>query len=154
MNRKCLGIIVLLLLVIGGGIYKFIFQGSVSVATDGRTVIHLDAGERDLVLTEMRVFLTSIQQIIQGISEGDMKLAAEHARNSGRAAQADVPGTLIGKLPLPFKQLGFDTHSKFDLLAMDIEDMGDADLALSGLSTLMKNCNGCHAAWRIEVSGE
>ena len=76
--------------------------------------IHLDAGERDLVLAEMRAFLTSVQQITKGISENDMKLVAEYSRKAGKAAQDEVPGTLIGKLPIEFKQLGFDTHTKFD----------------------------------------
>jgi len=66
MNKKCTVIIVFLLLVIVGGIYKFIFQGSVSDSTDGRVAIHLDAGETDLVLMEMRMFLEAVQQIVKG----------------------------------------------------------------------------------------
>jgi len=152
MNKKCYVIPVLLLFVIAGGIYKFIFQGSISVNTDGRTSIHLNSDERNLVLTEMRLFLTSVQKITKAISENDMKLVAKHARKVGRAAQGEVPGTLMGKLPLQFKQLGFDTHTKFDQLAMDTEDLGDSSHALSQLSILMKNCISCHAAYRIDTS--
>ena len=123
MSKKCFGIVVLLFLVIAGGIYKFIFQGSVSVNADGRTAIHLNSEERDLVLAEMREFLTSVQQITKGISENDMKLVVDYARKVGRAAQGEVPGTLMAKLPMQFKQLGFDTHTKFDQLAMDTEDL-------------------------------
>ena len=151
MNKKCFAIIVLLLLVITGGIYKFIFQGSVSDNTDGRSAIHLNSGERDLVLAEMRSFLTSVQQITKGISENDMKLVAEYARKSGKSAQAEVPGTLIGKLPLQFKKLGGDTHKKFDQLAMDAEDLEDGGHALEQLSTLMQNCVSCHAIYRIDI---
>ena len=120
MNSKCMGIVVLLLLVIAGGVYKFIFQGSVSESADGRTAIHLTAGERDIVLAEMRAFLESVQQITEGVTENDMKRVAESARIVGKAAQQAVPGTLMGKLPIEFKQLGFDTHAKFDQLAMDV----------------------------------
>lgn len=154
MSKKCLGVIALLLLVAGGGIYKFIFQGSVSESADGRTLIHLNAGERDFVLAEMRAFLTSVQQITQGISDNDMTRVAENARKAGKAVQAQVPGTLMGKLPLAFKQLGFDTHTKFDQLAMDTEDLGDTDQALAQLSSLMENCIACHAAYRIDVSSK
>jgi hypothetical protein len=105
MSKKCTGIIVLLLFVIAGGINKFIVQGGASPGTDGRTAIHLTAGERDLVLTEMRVFLESIQQVTTGITQDDMKLVAASARKSGRAAQGEVPGTLMGKLPVGFKKL-------------------------------------------------
>jgi len=154
MSKKCSVVIVLLLFVIAGGIYKFIFQGSVSEGTDGRMAIHLTSGERDLVLTEMRVFLESVQQVTKGITADDMKLVAEYARHSGKAAQGEVPGTLVGKLPVEFKKLGFDTHARFDQLALDAEEFGDSDHALSQLSTLMENCIACHVAYRFKISGE
>ena len=154
MNKNCTVIIVFLLLVIVGGIYKFIFQGSVSESTDGRVAIHLDAGETDLVLMEMRMFLEAVQQIVKGANENDMKLVAEAARRVGKAAQEAVPGTLMGKLPIEFKKLGFDTHTKFDQLAMDAEDMGDSRHALEQLSTLMQNCVACHAGYRLDISSK
>ena len=152
MSKKCSVIIILLLLVITGGIYKFIFQGSASEGTDGRMAIHLNTGERDLVLTEMRAFLESIQQVTKGITANDMKLVAESARKSGKAAQGAVPGTLVGKLPIAFKKLGFDTHAKFDQLALDAEEFGDSEHAMSQLSILMGNCVGCHAAYRFDTA--
>jgi len=152
MSKICSVVIVLLLLVIAGGIYKFIFQGSASEGTDGRMAIHLTSGERDLVLTEMRAFLESIQQVTKGIAADDMKLVAEYARKSGKAAQGAVPGTLVGKLPIQFKKLGFDTHAKFDQLALDAEEFGDSEHALLQLSLLMENCVGCHAAYRFDIA--
>lgn len=154
MSKKCTIIIVFLLIVIVGGIYKFIFQGSVSESTDGRMAIHLNAGETDLVLGEMRMFLESVQQIIKGANENDMKLVAEAARRVGKAAQEAVPGTLMGKLPIEFKKLGFDTHTKFDQLAMDAEDVQDSSHALAQLTTLMQNCVGCHSAYRLDISSK
>lgn len=154
MKYKCPAIIALLLIVIAGGAYKFIFHGSVSESSDGRTSILLNPGERDLVLLEMRTFLTSVQLITKGISENDMKLVSDAAHAVGQAAQAQVPGTLIGKLPLEFKQLGFDTHSKFDQLAMDTHDLGDSQQILIQLSELMRNCVVCHATYRIDATPE
>ena len=126
-------------------------QGSVSESSDGRLTIHMNAGERDIVLAEMRAFLETVQQITKGIAENDMNLVAESARKVGKKAQGDVPGTLIGKLPVVFKKLGFDTHTKFDLLAMDALDLGDANLVSAQLAILMQNCVGCHAAYRIDL---
>jgi cytochrome c553 len=154
MSKKCIGITMFLCLVIVVGIYKFIFQGNVSEGSDGRTTIHLNAGERDLVLAEMRAFLMSVQQITEGISDNDMKRIAEYSRKVGKAAQAEVPGTLMAKLPLQFKQLGFDTHTKFDQLAMDAVDMGDGQHLMSQLALLLQNCVACHAAFRIDLSDE
>lgn len=149
MNKQCLVIISLLLLVLAGGIYKFIFQGSVSSGSDGRVAINLDEGERDLVLAEMRAFLESIQKITQAITEKNMEQVAINGRLVGKAAQAAVPGTLIGKLPVQFKKLGSDTHVRFDQIAMDAEEFGDTDHALQQLSELMQNCVSCHAKYRF-----
>ena len=154
MSKKCFGIVVLLSLIVMGGIYKFIFQGRVSVNADGRTAIHLNYKEKNLVLAEMRAFLTSVQKITKGISENDMKIVVDYSRKVGRAAQGEVPGTLMAKLPMQFKQLGFDTHTQFDQLAMDAEDLGDSNHALSQLSILMQNCVSCHSAYRIDSSNE
>ncbi len=154
MRKLCSAIILLLLLVIAGGLYKFIFQGNVAEYTDGRMAIQLNAGERDLVLTEMRLFLESIQQITRAITEDDMGPVIEYARKSGKAAQAEVPGTLVGKLPMQFKQLGSDTHVKFDQLAMDAEEFGDSAHALKQLSILMQNCTSCHATYRFDIAHE
>lgn len=154
MNKKCLLIIALLLLVIAGGAYQYIFQGSVSAHVDGRTAIYLYAGERDLVLAEMRQFLESVQKITEGIGGNDMELVAEYARKSGRAAQGGMPGTLVAKLPAGFKKLGFETHQRFDQLALDAEAFGDGDHALSQLSTLMQGCIACHAAYRLDIPNE
>lgn len=151
MNNKCIGIIVFLVLVISGGIYKFMFQGSASQSADGRLAIHLDSAERDLVLGEMRGFLESVQLITKGIVENDMKLVAESAKKVGKAAQGAVPGTLVGKLPMEFKKLGFDTHQKFDQLAMNAEEFGDSETTLAELSALMQNCTACHAVYRLDV---
>ena len=43
--------------------YVFVIRGSVAVSDDGRTAIVISAGERDLVLAEMRGFLESLEAI-------------------------------------------------------------------------------------------
>jgi mono/diheme cytochrome c family protein len=151
MNKKCWLIIMVLLFVILGGAYKFLIQGSTTESQDGRLAIHLTAGERNLVLSEMRSFLASVQQITQGLAENDMARVAEYAKKVGKNAQGEVPGTLMGKLPMEFKKLGFNTHMKFDQLALDASSMGDNGQILEQLSTLMQNCVACHASYRLEA---
>lgn len=149
MNKTCVITISLLLVIISGGVYKFVIQGDTSTGSDGRELIHLSAGEKDFVLTEMRLFLMSVQQISQGIADDDMALVITHAKQSGKAVQNEVPATLAKKLPLQFKKLGFDTHAKFDQIAMDAQDLGDREQALSQLAVLLQNCTSCHSAYRF-----
>jgi mono/diheme cytochrome c family protein len=151
MNKICITVTISLLLIISAGIYKFILPGGAAESTDDRIVILLNDSERNLVLTEMREFLNSIQQINQGLSENDMTLVIKAARRSGKAAQASMPGTLVVKLPPGFKKLGGDTHTRFDQLAMDAQDLEDSSHTLQQLSLLMQNCVSCHAVYRIDI---
>jgi hypothetical protein len=151
MCKLCWTAVIVLAVISTGLIYKFVIQGNVTESPDGRTVILLDRNERALVLSEMRVFLESVQQITSGISDNDMERVVEYARKSGRKAQMEVPGSLIGKLPLSFKQLGHGTHAGFDQLALDAEQLGDPDHSLSQLSALLENCVTCHATYRFEA---
>ena len=141
------GILILAIVAMG---YKFMIAGSVAPASDGRQALILEPAERDLVLTEMRMFLSSVQKITRALTEEDMKTVVKAAREVGLAAQQAVPGSLMGKLPLAFKKLGFDTHKKFDALALDAEQLGDPNHTLQQLSTLMNNCVACHSMYQIQ----
>ena len=131
--------------------YKFILSGDAVKSSDGRLAVQLTVDERDLVLGEMRTFLESVQQITQGVARNDFTAAGEAARKVGRAAQQGMPGTLVGKLPLEFKKLGFDTHAKFTQLALDAEQMADAEHTMGQLGELLENCTACHATFKFEV---
>lgn len=148
--RLCWTLTTLLALGLAATLYLFLVRGSVAPASDGRTAILLEPAERDLVLAEMRAFLQATQSVLVAANAGDLTAAAAAARAVGTAAQQAVPATLIGKLPLGFKQLGFDTHSRFDRLALDATDLGDPAQTLTALGELMSNCVGCHAAFRID----
>jgi mono/diheme cytochrome c family protein len=130
--------------------YKFLWRGEVVPASDGRSAIVLAEGERDLVLGEMRAFLQAVQAIVAASIDGKSDAAAAAARRVGAAAQASVPASLVGKLPAEFKMLGFDTHRKFDALALDAEQLGDTQQTLQQLAELMSNCVACHEAYRID----
>lgn len=80
-----------------------------------------------------------------------MKLVAEYASRAGKAAQQDMPMSLMAKLPMHFKKMGFATHTAFDQLALDAREFGDGGPALTALHELMNNCIACHAAYRIDT---
>ena len=149
MKKLLVPLLLLSLLANAGLLYKFILSGSTAEVADQRTAILLDEAERELVLGEMRQFLVATQQITAGIQAEDMELVAKSARSVGRAAAQGVPGTLMGKLPVEFKQLGFATHGGFDQLALDAEQLGDPAHALEQLGGLLNNCVACHAAYQI-----
>ena len=151
MCKACWVIVLVLSIAVGGMAYKFIISGDVKLSSDGRQAIQLTDDERNIVLTEMRTFLSSVQAITQALSTEDMNQAVNAARIVGAAAQQAVPGTLLGKLPLEFKKLGFDTHQKFDQLALDAEQLGDREYTLKQLAELMQNCVACHATYRFEA---
>ena len=151
MNKLSASIIMLLLLIIIFLVNKFMFQGIIAKSDDGRTAIVLLPSEKAFILDEMRVFLSATQQIVQAVSNDNMQSVVVGAKKGGKAAQENMPDTLGAKLPMAFKKLGLDTHTKFDELAMDAQDMEDKEQTLALLAELMQNCVACHAAYRLDL---
>lgn len=149
--QNWLGLNAVLSLVIVGMAYQFLIRGNVAASDDGRTTILLPSGERDIVLTEMRGFLESIQAITTDLAEKNMKMISKSAHKVGMANAQQVPASLLGKLPMEFKSLGMATHKAFDDLAMEAQDMGDREIVLAKLGTLIQNCTTCHAGYRLEI---
>jgi len=134
--------------------YKFIYNGSVIAIeeeTDGRQALILSDAERNFVLAEMRLFLSSVQAITSGVSKENIPQIIKAARKVGAKAQPPTPDSLAAKLPLNFKKLGRDTHKKFDMLALDAEELGDPEHSLQQLSELMNNCVACHSTYKINI---
>ncbi len=117
--------------------------------TETREAIALTAEEKHFVLAEMRGFLESVQKITQGIAGDDMQLVADAARRAGKNARTGAPRSLAAHLPMPFKKLGMDTHRRFDAMALDAEQLGDAAHALGQMSRILDNCTACHRRYRL-----
>jgi hypothetical protein len=150
MCKFCWTLVVILAVFVGGMAYTFLIKGETIAASDGRQVLVLAEGERDMVLSEMRAFLSSVQEIIVAANQDNMQAVSAAAKKVGFAAQQSVPGSLMKKLPMGFKKLGMGTHKGFDQLAMDAIDLGDKSHSLDQLGELMKNCVACHQAYRID----
>ncbi|HHL31735.1 MAG TPA: hypothetical protein ENJ41_04055, partial [Oceanospirillales bacterium] len=129
MNRVFLAIIIVISLTVGIGISKYLLQTDSSIHskqqnssnTDPRKAIKLNNIEQNMVLEEMRGFLNSTQKIVAALAADDMAAVVAAAKQSGRASQEQMPAETRDKLPKGFKKLGFDTHTKFDQLAMDAD---------------------------------
>ncbi len=156
MKKLCCPLTVILAIAIAGLLYIFMIKGETVAGNqnDPRTAIVMTAGERAMVLEEMRTLLTSVQTITLALTSNDMDGVATAARKVGLAAQGEMPPGLVKKLPMAFKKLGFGTHQAFDQLALDAESFGDKEQTLEALGKLMSNCVGCHAAFQIKTAEE
>jgi len=97
----------------------------------------------------MRGMLESVQGVVEGIAQRDMKRVAAAARLSGTASTQHVPMSLMAKLPLAFKQMGQVSHRGFDEIALRAESGEPEELLLERLGERLKNCIACHAAFRL-----
>lgn len=150
MNKKCSLIIILLLLVIAGGALKFIVLGSVVKGEDGRTVILLDAGERNHILGEMRGLLGHMQQLIAAISEDDMDKVIQISNTLVEDSGGQTPTRIIAKMPLAFKKISLNIHSEFQELLANAKDKKDSKQALKQVAKIMQNCLACHATHSLK----
>jgi len=128
---------------------------SISVAVaeeaDTRSVIQLSSQHRTLVLTEMRQFLSGLQQMTDALSRDDMETVTREARTLGTSMSHHMPADLKQALPLDFRKLGHAVHSSFDQIALDAESLGDSQHTLSQLGDILSRCVSCHNAYQIQV---
>lgn len=153
-NFKIMWAIICTLLIVLIAVANKFVQGSFAVSDDERVAVVLSKDERNLILSEMRNFLISTQKISEAITNDDMELVAMLAKSAGMAAEANTPGSLLAKIPLSMKTLGFDTRKKFDQIAADAAELKIPVHSRRQLDQLMKNCIACHSSFKIieEVS--
>ncbi len=151
-SRIYLATIAVLLLVIAAMAYKFIVVGSTQRGEDGRVAVVLEPGERALMLREMREFVVELQLVEDALARDDMPGVAKAARAMGSARAHDVPVAMMGKLPLEFKTMAFDTHRAFDAIAVDAEANGTPKHALAQLADVLQKCVACHATYQVTSS--
>jgi hypothetical protein len=153
-NYKILWVVIAILLLVLNAIGYKLVQGDVSPSEDNRIAVNLSQNERNLVLKEMRNFLISTQGVSEAITNGDLNLAAKLASEAGMLAEKNTPGSLLSKIPLAMKTLGFDTRKKFDQLSADAKNLKDTTHSRNQLDLLMKNCLACHASFKIQEVDE
>lgn len=141
-------LVVILSVIVAIFSYKFT-AGEVAPSSDGRVEVKLSKDERNAVLLEMRTWLQNSQAILAATAKQDFTTVSHVAKSSGMAAEADAPGSLLRKIPLEMKRLGFDTRQKFDEIAVDAEKMRNSQHTITQLSLAMNNCIACHATYRF-----
>jgi hypothetical protein len=152
MNTRKLTLLSLVLWIVTITVIAILFiRGQTITDSDGRTAILLNTDEKDLVLEEMRNMLSSVQGIVEGLSEQDLSRVANASRTSGSSMARQVPPALMTKLPLEFKQLGHSVHTGFDELTVAAKQEETSDMILSRLSGQLSRCVACHAAYRLQA---
>jgi len=148
-NVKVLWTIIILLLVLSGFLVNKFVSGEVEPYKDGRTNVVLTADERDLILDEMRKFLISVQGVSQAITENNMEKVAKLGHEAGMVAEDNTPGSLLQKIPLSMKQMGFGVRGMFDKISETAKTSKDPVELRKQLDTLMQTCIACHNIYRL-----
>lgn len=118
-------------------------------AGDGRATIRLPAAERAHFRKGMRIYLESVEGIIDGMSKHKMALVAKAAKKSGVGMVKDVSLETVLGVPPEFSLMSMDTHEKFDDLAKTARENGTKLEVMNKLSTILGACTACHAAYKL-----
>lgn len=124
-------------------------HGLTRSAPDTRTPIRLSAKERDQLRRGMRIYLESVEGVMDGARRGQMAKIARSAKRSGMGMLDDVSFAEALKLPPEFLILAIDTHQKFDALSRSAEQGMSKAAAIEQLSRILANCTSCHASFRL-----
>lgn len=124
-------------------------HGSHEADPDERIALALPPMGRNLVLSEMRVMLTSVQEFVAAAARNDTAAMRTAATAAGVAAAHDLDPAMDEGLPAEFIRLGMSTHTAWDSLAMDVARGATTNQALARLGVIMSNCVACHQQFRI-----
>lgn len=118
-----------------------------AVPADGRTVLELPLAARQQVRSEMRAMLSALNATFTGLASGDAQAVADAARSGGLAVAVDADPSLAELLPAEFRQLGMETHQRFDALAEAASAGLPTDSLLTRVGHLTANCVACHETY-------
>jgi hypothetical protein len=120
-------------------------------AEDARAPAVRTAAERDFILAQMRLFLSSVQAILGGLAEGDTKRVVTEASARGRKGTplSEIPPGLKAKETPAWGEMMGGARAGFDQIAAAAAS-GATTAQLIGLtSETMHYCVACHQSYRI-----
>lgn len=137
-------------LLLTGGLMS---SGRTEEAIDAREPVQRTEAEKVFVLDQMRLFLTSIAEIEEGLGSGDMDQVARGAAARGRKANVTLarPATLASKESEAWKMMFGSTRGGFDQIAEQAISNASAATINKTVADTMRNCVACHQAYRISV---
>ena len=128
-------------------------QGTAGETADTRESVQRTEAERNFVLDQMRLFLTSIAEVEEGLGSGDMDQVAREAAARGRKANAGLarPPALSAKESDAWKSMIGSVRSGFDQIAAEAIARAPTAKINKTLGDTMINCVACHQTYRISV---
>jgi hypothetical protein len=124
-----------------------------AAAEDNRTVLDLPPDVKVQFLEHMRTHMTSLNDVIQLLSDAKIHQAGELARKE----MAIGKGMGFGRyMPPEFREMGFEFHKaadEFGRATTDLSEPPDAAAwtkAMNGLAQITARCNACHATFRVK----
>jgi ribosomal protein L12E/L44/L45/RPP1/RPP2 len=148
---KTIAIIALLLWVATIAAGAFVFtRGVTSVAEDGRIELGFTKPEKEFALTEMRGLLETVRDIVVALDESDIKAVADAVEGKGVAEMMkNTPKSILAKIPLEFRQLGFAMHTAFEDIGKAAKAGADKNKITSMLGEQLGRCVACHASYKM-----
>jgi len=143
-----------LLIIIMVMVYKFIIAGSTLKLSDNRQAILLEPSERIFVLDEMNAFIVAIAEINRGLSENNFDQIQKASAAVGEAARTSVEASVLKKLPLEFKAMGFQTHGGFEEISKMAASRASTSEIQGKLGDVMQNCVACHSGYILPQSAK
>lgn len=117
---------------------------------DNRLGIVVRPNERNRLLHSMRKYLVGLQAMSEALAREDMQTAAAAARSMGSINIYDPRLMFPTKPGVDFRELAFEVHRDFDVVARDAETRQDPKLMLAQLAGIMKKCTHCHENYRLQ----
>ena len=120
-------------------------------AADTREAAQRTPEEKEFVLDQMRLFLTSLQAINADLADGRMTEAAAEAAARGRKASAQLakPASISAKESDTWKTLMGNVRVGFDNIASSAAAGQPVPRVLGEVGATMQNCVACHRTYRI-----
>ena len=132
-----------------------VFAGSVVAKSrasgkgDQREAVTLSRAEAEEMLSGMRTYLETIQDIVSALAENKVARVPEIAARSGNTLLSGMNPMTGLKAPVGFTMMSLDTHDKFDKLAEKAGRAVSRTEVLTDLENILSNCTSCHAAYRL-----
>ena len=128
-------------------------QKNITPTKDERQLVSMPEGVRQVLRQDMISNLTTIDQILGHLAEGDLDMAAELAESKlGRGSMGKHRGTGMGPgryMPSDMHDIGFSMHKAASNFAEIAKKKGDLKGIYAALQEVTSHCVGCHLTYRI-----